>query len=155
MSRNADASTGVEAELARTARDLRIGIGRVASRLRKLFADAEGDATFTELAVLRRLDRDGPMAPGALAGMERVTAQWIGIVLTALAERRLITRSPDPSDGRKVIVSISAAGRRTLDSREQVVAERLVQVLRDDFDKVERAQLIAVLPLLDRLADKL
>ncbi len=148
-------TAGEQADLALVARDLRIAIGRVSSRLRRLYADAADDATFTELAVLRRLEREGPTTPSALANHQRVTAQWMGIVLTALARRGLITRTPDSADRRRVIVAITDAGRRTLSARDHAIVERLERVIAQSFDAGERATFAEVTPLLERLADEL
>lgn len=51
-------------------------------------ADAASDATFTELAVLARLEREGPATSAELAGGERVSPQATGTVLAMLARFR-------------------------------------------------------------------
>ena len=146
-----------ESAVGETARDLRLAIGRIARRIRQLYAtaDASSDATFTELAILSRLAREGESSPSALAGTERITAQAIGSSLRALHERGLVTRAPDARDRRRVMVSISAAGRHTLDSREHVITERLIAALDDGFSRAERQRIASVVPLLERLADRL
>ncbi|HEV8167054.1 MAG TPA: MarR family transcriptional regulator, partial [Actinomycetota bacterium] len=54
-----DASASTDA--AQVARDLRLAVGRLARRMRQLYALRRGDQlSFTELAVLSRLHRDGP-----------------------------------------------------------------------------------------------
>lgn len=139
------------------ARELRLTIGRISRRLRQLYAtraDAD-DTTFMELAVLSRLERHGPMTPGALASDERVTAQAIAPVVTSLEGRGLITRSPDPDDRRRVIVTLTDAGRDLLESREQAIMAQFARSLDRVFDDGERRQIYAVVPLLDRLANDL
>jgi DNA-binding MarR family transcriptional regulator len=140
-----------------TARDLRLAIGRISRRLRQLYAIRSGDAdiTFMELAVLSRLERHGPLTPGALAADERVTAQAIAPVVTSLEQRALITRSPDPEDRRRVIAALTDAGRRLLESREQAIMSRFERSLDRVLDDRERQQVRAVVPLLERLADDL
>src|SRR5262245_7271033 len=110
-----------------TARDLRITVGRLARRIRQIYAiaDATSDITFTELTVLSRLDRLGPSTSAALADSEQVTPQAIGTALGALARRGLVSRAADPADGRRVVTSLTEAGRRALGDRTQVVTERL------------------------------
>lgn len=108
-----------------------------------------------ELAVLSRLERHGPMTPGALATDERVTAQAVAPVVTSLEQRALITRSPDPEDGRRVIAALTDAGRRLLESREQAIMSQFARSLDRVFDDGERQQVLAVVPLLERLADDL
>src|SRR5947208_2815910 len=135
--------------------DLRLVIGRIARRLRQLSAvrATEDDVTFMELAILSRLERHGPMNPGALAANERVTAQAIAPVLTALESRGLVTRSPDPDDGRRVITALTPAGRGLLRSREEAIMSHFARSLDRAFDDDERDQLFAALPLLERLAE--
>ncbi|MDN3359567.1 MarR family transcriptional regulator [Actinomadura sp. DC4] len=140
-----------------TVRDLRLTIGRISRRLRQLYAarSGEDDVTFMELAVLSRLERHGPMTPGALAADERVTAQAIAPVVTSLEQRALITRSPDPDDGRRVIAALTGAGRRLLESREQSIMSQFARSMDRVLDDRERRQVLAVVPLLERLADDL
>lgn len=143
--------------LARSAVDLRIAVGRIGRRIRHLYgtSDAAMDPGFLELAVLTRLERHGPLTSRALAEIETVTPQAIGPALGALQQRGLVVRAQDPDDGRKVISTITETGRRTLASREQAINERMIRTLSDAFDGAERAQIAAVIPLLERIADEL
>ncbi|GAA1256874.1 MarR family transcriptional regulator [Sphaerisporangium rubeum] len=138
------------------ARDLRVAVGRVARRMRQLYATpaSAGGTTFTELAVLSRLYREGPTTPGTLAAGERVTAQAIAPVLTALERRALVDRTPDTGDRRRVIVTLTEAGRTLLETREQAVMAELIRTLAT-FDDAERRNVLAAIPLLERLADNL
>jgi DNA-binding MarR family transcriptional regulator len=142
---------------ARTAVDLRMAVGRIGRRLRQLYATTEAatDPGFLEVAVLIRLARLGPLTSRALADIESVTPQAIGTALTALQKRGLVARAPDPNDGRKVITTITESGRRTLAGREHAVNEHMRRTLVDGFDATERAQIAAVIPLLERIADEL
>jgi DNA-binding MarR family transcriptional regulator len=113
------------------------------------------DPGFLELAVLTRLDRHGPLTSRALAEIESVTPQAIGTALSALGQRGHVVRAQDTIDGRKVITTITESGRRTLAGREQAINERMTRTLSDGFDATERAQITAVIPLLERIADEL
>lgn len=143
--------------LAGTAVDLRMAVGRIGRRLRQLYAtpDVTADPGFLEVAVLTRLDRLGPLTSRALAEIESVTPQAIGTALTRLQQRGFVARAQDPNDGRKVITTITEMGRRMLAGREHAVNEHLRRTLKDSFDATERAQIAAVVPLLERLADDL
>jgi DNA-binding MarR family transcriptional regulator len=139
------------------ARELRITLGRIGRRFSQLYADAGtvSGLAFTEASVLLRLAREGPNSPGALARLERVTPQSVGSVLTALESQGLISRTPDPSDGRKVIVAITEQGQLAFGERAQALTAYLERVLETDLTADERKQIAAVLPLLERVADKL
>jgi DNA-binding MarR family transcriptional regulator len=143
--------------LGATAVELRMAVGRIGRRLRQLYATpaAATDPGFLEVAVLLRLDRLGPLTSRALAEIESVTPQAIGTALSALQKRGLVARAQDPNDGRKVITTITQSGRRMLAGREHAVNEHMRRTLMDGFDVSERAQIAAVVPLLERLADKL
>ena len=137
--------------------DLRLAIGRVARRIRHVYASTSptDEASFTELAILSRLARDGAMAPSEVANAERITPQAVGTVLGHLALRGLVDRRPDPADGRRLIVTINDAGREAVGARTEIVTERLADALRGGFTADELRILDDVLPLLDRLAEKL
>jgi DNA-binding MarR family transcriptional regulator len=136
------------------ARDLRLAVGRFARRLRQLYADGDDNLTFLELAVLQRLERTGPTGPGDLAGQENVTSAAIAPVLRRLDERALITRAPDPSDGRRAVVTINAAGRRALQTREAASITRIHDALATLTDD-ERRRLADVIPLLEKVTTQL
>lgn len=140
-------------DVVRAGADLRVVVGRIARRLRQ--AHAVGDVTLSELSVLARLDRDGPNTSGALAELERIRPQAMGVTLSYLEDRGLVRREPDAVDGRKLLTSITDAGRNMLSERRSASAERLGRALADEFSPAEQRKLLAVLPLLDRLAERL
>jgi DNA-binding MarR family transcriptional regulator len=137
------------------ARDLRLAIGRIARRLRRLYVDADEGTSFLELAVLQRLHRDGPASPGTLAGDEGVTSAAVAAALTRLSSKELLAREPSPQDGRRAVVTITAAGRATLARRESASVNRIDEVLSGQLSDVERSRLSAVIPLLERIANEL
>ncbi|MDX3072912.1 MarR family winged helix-turn-helix transcriptional regulator [Streptomyces sp. NPDC088354] len=132
---------------------LRLAVGRIARRLRQ--AHAVGDVTLSEVSVLARLDREGPDSPGSLAELERVRPQAMATTLAGLEERGLVSRRPDAADGRRAVVTVTEAGRKVLADRRSESVQRLGAVIEGEFTADERRQLLAVLPLLDRLAERL
>jgi DNA-binding MarR family transcriptional regulator len=122
--------------------------------MRQLYAGRRGDQlSFTELAVLARLRRDGPASASQLANDERVTAQAVGAAIGALHQRGLVERTPDLQDRRKTVVSLTDPGQSALTVREQTVIDRVVQAVESGCTAAERRQLAAAAPLLERLAD--
>jgi DNA-binding MarR family transcriptional regulator len=143
-------------EASEVAHDLRLAVGRLARRMRQLYAQRRGDQlSFIELAVLSRLHRDGPASASQLANGERVTAQAVGAAVGALRQRGLVERAPDSRDRRKSIVSLTDPGRSALTVREQTVIDRLVEAVESGCTPAERRQLAAAAPLLEHLADLL
>jgi DNA-binding MarR family transcriptional regulator len=138
------------------AQDLRVAIGRVARRLRQLYAtERDSAASFIELGILVRLERDGPASPSTLAAGEGVTSQAIAGVVRELERRALVERTGGQTDRRRVAVAITDAGRELLMSREHAVVGAMVTALADEYTPAERRQLKSAVPLLNRLAHRL
>ncbi|MDQ1653318.1 MAG: hypothetical protein QOI35_2518, partial [Cryptosporangiaceae bacterium] len=58
---------------------------------------------------------------------------------------------PDPGDGRRQFVSLSAAGRDLAAGSRQAREEWLTRALQDRYTDAERATIIEAMALLDRL----
>ena len=138
------------------AQDFRLAIGRVARRLRQLYAtEREGAANFIELGILVRLECEGSTSPSTLAAGEGVTSQAIAGVVRDLERRALVERTGGQTDRRRVAVAITDAGRELLMNREHVVVGAMVRALAEEYTPAERRQLESVVPLLNRLAKRL
>ncbi len=79
----------------------------------------------------------------------------MGATLAALEQRGLIERHRDPGDGRRIMLSISDAGRQVVNDRRGARTELLATALRAAFTDGELSQLRAAAPLLERLAENL
>ena len=108
-----------------------------------------------ESAALSRLDRSGASTAAALAKLEQISPQSMGATLAALEARGLITRTGDPDDGRRIVVSLSDGGRRALRGRRDARTAQLARALRSDFTDSELEQLRIAAPLLERLAESI
>lgn len=133
---------------------LQLGISLVLRRLRQIKAEA-GELTMPESSALSRLDRGGPTTVAALAGHEQISSQSMGATIAALEARSLVDRRPDPSDGRRAVIAITAAGRDVLRRHRTANAERIARALSDGFTADEREQLRVAAPLIERLADRI
>jgi DNA-binding MarR family transcriptional regulator len=132
---------------------LRVSIGMLLRRLRQVPDD--GELTLPESAALARLDRGGPTSASALAKVEQISPQSMGATLAALESRGLVERTPDPDDGRRAVVAVSAAGRKALWNRRNARTEALAHALSSGFTDDELEQLRAAAPLLERLAQSI
>ncbi|WP_323746227.1 MarR family winged helix-turn-helix transcriptional regulator [Catenulispora pinisilvae] len=142
-------ATGVE-ELAA---ELQLVVGRIARSVRQ--AHAVGNVALSELSVLSRLDREGPDSPGSLAESERVRPQAMAATLANLEQRGLVSRRQHAGDGRRVVIAVTDAGRALLADRRSESVQRIAAALDTEFTPAERHTMLAVLPLLDRLAERL
>ena len=140
-------------DTAERAATLGLAVGRIARRLRQ--AHTVGDLTPSEASVLSRLNRDGADSPGSLAELERVRPQAMASTLATLEERGLVSRRRDAADGRRAVMTATGAGRALLAERRSESMRRLSTVLEEAFTPAERRRLVAALPLLDRLAERL
>ncbi|HEV7713117.1 MAG TPA: MarR family transcriptional regulator [Asanoa sp.] len=140
-----------EESAVRAARELRVVVGRLRRRLRAL--PGSGALTPSQTSLLTRLGKEGPASASTLAVAEGVRPQSVATLLAALDERGLIDRRPDPGDGRRQVISLSAAGQRMFESDSRAREEWLARTFQDRFTEAERQTVVAALALLDRLAE--
>ncbi|MFG1929724.1 MarR family winged helix-turn-helix transcriptional regulator [Mycobacterium sp. NPDC048908] len=124
-------------------------MGLLRRRLRQV--PVTDELSFPETAALGRLDRGGPATSADLARQEQISPQSMGATLAHLEARGLVKRQPDPDDGRRILLSLSAAGRRVLNRRRSARVEQLANGLAD-FTPTELEQLAVAAPLIERLA---
>lgn len=141
-------------DLAEVASHLRLAVTRSARRLRQEALSAEPGAELspTLSAALATIDVHGPLTPSELAERERVKRPTATRVVSRLEALGLITRTPDPSDGRGCQVATSPAGRtlmRRLRTRKNAyLARRLRELDPDEVETLDRAARI-----LERILD--
>ncbi|MBO2449085.1 MarR family transcriptional regulator [Actinomadura barringtoniae] len=141
-----------------------LDVGAVASQLqaslglfvRRLRQPLTGELTLPEVSALSRLDRAGSSTTSDLARAEQITPQAMGLTLASLEKRDLVERAPDPSDGRRIVMSLTAEGARALAERRTARAEQLEKALVvGGFTSAELKTLMAAVPLVERLAENL
>jgi DNA-binding MarR family transcriptional regulator len=123
--------------------------------VRKLRQAPPDELTLAEMAALKYLDQGGPATSSELARADRISPQSMGATLAVLQQRELVARDRDPGDGRRILLSITEAGRQRIRDRSGARTEQIARVLDDGFSPAELEQLQAAVPLLERLADKL
>jgi DNA-binding MarR family transcriptional regulator len=138
---------GTQATTAQLAHDLRETVGRLVRRLR-----AEPGPPFAQLAVLGRLDREGPASISDLAAADRMRPQSMAQTVRDLEDAGLVSRRPDPEDGRRSYVELTAAGSEALHATRARREDWLTQTLDRELDAEHRELLRRALELLDRVA---
>lgn len=104
------AKPGLSVSAVQASRDVRT----VISRLRRCLLNASEveDLSFGQESVLVRLaDRNGVTASD-LAAAEGVRHQSMTATVGSLAARGLVERRPDPHDGRRQLLTLTAEGKR-------------------------------------------
>lgn len=134
----------------RASADVRGVVGRLRRRLREVAADG-GGLSPSQMAVFNRLAKDGDSSASVLAAAEGVRPQSMAAILAALDARGLIQRRPDPEDGRRQLITLSAMGSERAAGDRQARAEWLARRLHEEFTEPERQTLIAAAALLERL----
>jgi DNA-binding MarR family transcriptional regulator len=133
-------------ETSRSASELRVVLGRLVRRLR-----AENTFPVTQVAVLARLERDGPQTTSALAAAERVRPQSMAQTVAELQTAGFVARRPDPIDGRRVLIELSVPGLAALledrQGRESWLAAAMAELTPEERKALDRA-----VPILQRLA---
>jgi len=140
----------VSSEVSRAASELRALIGRLARRLRQI--STVGEITLSQASVLSLLEREGPATSGTLATKEHISPQSMGTILMSLETLGLVSRTPDPADGRCLVISLTEAGLQAVHGARRQREEQLARAFADHFTAQEQQVLIAVLPLLERLS---
>ncbi|MEU8195666.1 MarR family transcriptional regulator [Microbispora amethystogenes] len=113
---------------------------------------AERRLSFTTLSVLHTLAGGGPKRLTDLAAGEQVTQSAITQMVTKLEREGLVERRPDPSDGRAVLVRVTAAGAAIVEGRRSERTARLAD-LAARLAPGERAAIAAALPALARMVE--
>lgn len=130
--------------------DLYVALGRLVRSLRQdVPSGALGAGAVSALTTLARC---GPVRASALAEAEGLSAAGITRILNRLESDGLIVRSPDPDDGRALMVSLTAGGSRLIGEGNEVKLAALRRRLGTLSDE-QRTALAGAVPVLERLAE--
>ena len=99
-------------DLARAGLELRLSCQRISRRVR--YESTPFSAAPHQLAVLARLE-DGPLPPGEIAELERVSAPSMTRTVNRLVDEGYAERAKHPTDGRIVLIGLTDAGRALID----------------------------------------
>jgi DNA-binding MarR family transcriptional regulator len=132
---------------------LAMAVSRLRSRIRIEAGLRSTGIPISQLAVLGRIIDEGPTTAAALAAGEHVTQQAIAQSLATLKERGLVAKQTDPSDGRKSLVTATAAGRELRESLTASREEWLTRAIDAAVTPEERPLLGEAIELLERIAD--
>jgi DNA-binding MarR family transcriptional regulator len=132
------------------ANELRRAIGESVRAIRRSETTPEG-----QLEALGYLARDGAQSIARLARLRRVRHQSMSATMADLEAQGLARRAPDPGDARGVLVSLTGAGADVIRESRIRRSTRILNAAEKALTPAERADLAAVAPLLDRLAEAL
>jgi DNA-binding MarR family transcriptional regulator len=128
--------------------DLRVVVGQLTRRFRE-----DRMLPPPQFAVLVALDREGGMTTSQLAKFEGVRHQSMAHTVGLLDDAGLVVRRPDPTDGRKTMIDLTARGTESINDFRAVAAQWIDEALADRFSPADRDQLRGAIELLRRLLD--
>ena len=135
------------------AAELTKAMTRLRARLRSETAPDEMPWTWSQLMTLARVIDDGPTTASTLAQAEHVRRQSMAETLAVLRSHDLIATEPDPSDGRKTLISATAAGRALVATIPVAREEWLAGALRKLLQPAEQRILRQAAEIMNRIAD--
>jgi DNA-binding MarR family transcriptional regulator len=111
------------------------------------------DLTPSQVCVLLRLEKDGSATVSSLARAEAMRPQSMSAVVTPLQEAGLVSGSPDPSDGRQTLMSLTPKCLKRLQEGRTARQDWLTATIAQRLSAQEQEKLLAALELLARLVD--
>lgn len=134
------------------ATDLRIVVTRLVKKLRKESVTAQ-QLSLTERSTMSLLYQHKQLLPSELASMEKITNQSMSQILSYLLKLEYVSRTASKTDKRKVIISLTKKGEKTL---LQMRSERdmwLSRAIRENCNEEEAALIRKVIGPLTKLVD--
>jgi len=139
------------AAASRLAAQLRTTVGSLKRKLRQ--QGGRHDLTSSQIAVVLRLEKDGPATVSSLARAEGMRPQSMSAVIAALEEMGFVAGAADPNDGRKTLMSLTKACRKSIEDGRAARQDWLAQAIQRKLSPQEQKKVCSVLQLLARLAE--
>jgi DNA-binding MarR family transcriptional regulator len=132
---------------------LRTVIHRLVKILRRE-THGDGQLSMTERSVMGSLYQHGELPPSALAQLEKVTTQSMSQIINHLYDAGLIHKTPSGEDRRKVLLSLTPAGKAFVEDARQRKQEWLAHALQQKVSAAEKDVLTEALKILTRIIDE-
>ena len=149
----AEGPDGPTAQDLEIAGNLRTVLHRVIKILRRETRN-DAELSLTERSTLGMLYNHGELLPSDIAKMEKVSTQSVSQVVNHLFELNYIYKNPSTEDKRKVLLSLTPAGKAYVEQLRKDKQEWLAHALHEKVSAEEKEQLIAALKVLVKLVDE-
>jgi DNA-binding MarR family transcriptional regulator len=130
--------------------ELVLALGLLVRRIRSSAPSELHGLTWTQKAVIVRLEDEGSATTAELARAEGVTPQSMGTALTTLEEMGLVERKAHPTDGRQINIKLTAKGAAIRKSNKEAKETWLSKAIAK-LDKKEQATLFEAGEIIKRL----
>ncbi len=129
--------------------ELRVLLGRLKRRLRE--ETHPTGLTAAQISALSHLYRKGPATVTDLAKAEGVRPQSMGATVSALLAAGWVSGAADPADGRRTILSLTAACRDMIAANLAAREDWLYYAIASQFTPAEQQDIANAVELLKRL----
>jgi len=133
------------------AAELRSFTGKLKRKLREL--GGQNDLRPSQLAVLLRIEKEGPAAVSSLARAEGMRPQSMSAIVNSLLENGLVSGSPDPNDRRQTLISLSRRCQKLLKEGRAARQDWLAARIQKTLSSQEQRKLAEAINLLARLVE--
>ena len=133
------------------AAELRTTLGHLKRRVR--LQGGQNEFTSAQVAVILRLEKDGPATVSSLARAEGMRPQSMSAVIAPLQEMGFVAGSADPNDGRKMLMSLTKACRKSIEDGRAARQDWLAQAIQQKLSRQEQKQVFSAIRLLGRLTE--
>jgi DNA-binding MarR family transcriptional regulator len=124
--------------------------GQLTRRLRAVSNTRE--LTWSQVAIMARLEEAGPLTTADLARAESVKPQSMGGTLAAMEEEGLVERQPHPTDGRQILYALTDEGREARRKVRLAKREWLLAAIAQ-LSLAEQKTLLAAVDIIRRFAN--
>ena len=133
--------------------ELSITINRLRRRLRAETASSSTGWTWSQVSTLARVVDLGSTTTSELAAADHVRPQSMAETVAALKRGGLVTTQPDPTDGRKSMITATARGQEVVASVRASRRLWLAQAITTELTDDEQQTLHEATRILNRLAN--
>jgi DNA-binding MarR family transcriptional regulator len=124
--------------------------GQLTRRLRAVSNTRE--LTWSQVAIMARLEEAGPLTTADLARAESVKPQSMGGTLAAMEAEGLVERQPHPTDGRQILYALTDEGREAKRKVSLAKREWLLAAIAQ-LSRAEQKTLLAAADIIRRFGN--
>jgi len=111
------------------------------------------DLSWSQFAMLSRLEREGPSTVTTLAKAEGVRPQSMGATIRDLEAAGRVTSTPDPQDGRQTLWSVTPRTRELVIALRAARQDWLVAAIQKNYSQAEQDDIARAVALLQRIVE--
>jgi DNA-binding MarR family transcriptional regulator len=133
------------------AAELRTTLGHLKRKLRQ--HGGGNDLTSSQIAVILRLEKDGPATVSGLARAEGMRPQSMSAVISPLEEMGFVAGAADLNDGRKTLMSLTKACKKAIQDGRAARQDWLAQAIQQKLSLQDQKKLSSAIRLLAEITE--